>query len=312
MVTEVPTAPAAGLRPVILGTIPKIRVLLLTPETTTLTPTLLYGSSPLGTTATILVSLQLVTVAEMEPMLRELVPWVAPKPVPVMVTELPAGPEVGLSAETSGPTVTVKGIPLLACPPTVTTTLPVVAPAGTGTTMLVALQLEGVAAVPLKVTLLAPWEAPKFEPEIVTGSPTTPLFGLTLEIVGKTLGVTEKLTPLLSTPPTRTTTLPLVAPNGTGATMLVSDQLVGGLTDPLKATKLEPCVELKPVPAIVTEAPTCPDEGVKVDMCGLGGVTVKATPLLGAPPTVTTTLPVVAEAGTTVTMEVSLQLVALA
>jgi hypothetical protein len=44
---------------------------------------------------------------------------------------------------------TVKLTPLLATPPTVTTTLPVVAPDGTGATMLVALQLVGVAAVPL-------------------------------------------------------------------------------------------------------------------------------------------------------------------
>jgi hypothetical protein len=39
---------------------------------------------------------------------------------------------------------------------TVTKTGPVVALAGTGTAMLVALQLEGVAAVPLKVTVLVP------------------------------------------------------------------------------------------------------------------------------------------------------------
>jgi hypothetical protein len=45
---------------------------------------------------------------------------------------------------------------LLATPPTVTTTLPVVAPAGTGTTMLLADQVVGVAAVPLKVTVLVP------------------------------------------------------------------------------------------------------------------------------------------------------------
>ena len=59
-------------------------------------------------------------------------------------------------------------------PPTVTTTLPVVAPAGTGATMLVALQLVGVAAVPLNVTVLVPCVAPKFVPVIVTEVPTTP------------------------------------------------------------------------------------------------------------------------------------------
>jgi len=67
-----------------------------------------------------------------------------------------------------GGTVTVNDTPLLARPPTVTTTLPVVAPVGTGTTMLVADQLVGVAAVPLNVTVLVPLVAPKPVPVIVT------------------------------------------------------------------------------------------------------------------------------------------------
>ena len=53
-------------------------------------------------------------------------------------------------------TLTLKATPLLACPPTATTTLPVVAPAGTGTVMLVALHAVGVPAVPLNVTVLVP------------------------------------------------------------------------------------------------------------------------------------------------------------
>jgi hypothetical protein len=64
----------------------------------------------------------------------------------------------------------VKTTPLLATPATVTTTLPVVAPAGTGITMLVALQLVGVAAVPLNVTVPVPCVAPKFVPVMVTGA----------------------------------------------------------------------------------------------------------------------------------------------
>ena len=68
--------------------------------------------------------------------------------------------------------VTVKLTPLLATPPTVTNTFPVVAPAGTGTTMLVALQLViGVDEVPLNVTVLVPCVAPKFVPVIVTDAP---------------------------------------------------------------------------------------------------------------------------------------------
>src|SRR5262245_66671367 len=79
---------------------------------------------------------------------------------------------------------TVNALPLLATPPTVTTTLPVVAPAGTGTAMLVADQLVGAAVVPLKVTVLVPCVAPKLVPVIVTDAPTAPLVGLRVVIVG--------------------------------------------------------------------------------------------------------------------------------
>ena len=71
-------------------------------------------------------------------------------------------------------TVTVKFTPLLATPPTVTATFPVVAPLGTGTVILVALQTVGVPAVPLNVTVLVPCVAPKFVPVIVTAVPTGP------------------------------------------------------------------------------------------------------------------------------------------
>ena len=66
---------------------------------------------------------------------------------------------------------TVKVIPLLATPPTFTTTFPVVAPAGTDVAMLVEVQLVVVAAVPLNVTVP---EDPKLVPVIVTGVPTGP------------------------------------------------------------------------------------------------------------------------------------------
>ena len=73
---------------------------------------------------------------------------------------------------------------MLGWPPIVTTTFPVVAPPGTGTTMLVADQLVGVAVVPLNVTALVPLVAPKFDPVIVTDVPTGPLDGATLVTLG--------------------------------------------------------------------------------------------------------------------------------
>ena len=70
---------------------------------------------------------------------------------------MPTTPDVGFRLVMLGAgVVTVKLTPLLATPPTVAITFPVVAPAGTGTTRLVALQLVGVAAVPLNDTVLVP------------------------------------------------------------------------------------------------------------------------------------------------------------
>src|SRR6266446_5549365 len=124
-------------------------------------------------------------------------------------------------------------------PTTVTTTLPVAAPTGTGAIILEALQLVGVVLTPLKVTVLVPWEAPKFAPAIVTEAPIGPADGLRLVTLGGG-GVTLKLMPLLAWPPTVTTTLPVVAPAGTGTTMLVGLQLVGSALVPLNETLLAP------------------------------------------------------------------------
>jgi len=74
-----------------------------------------------------------------------LVPCVDPKFVPVIVTGVPTEPEVGFKLVIEG--VTVKFTLLLAKPPTVTTTFPLVAPLGTVTAMLVALQLVTAAGV---------------------------------------------------------------------------------------------------------------------------------------------------------------------
>jgi hypothetical protein len=204
--------------------------------------------------------------------------------------------------------VTVKLEPLLAWPPTVTTTLPVTAPAGTGTTMLVPLQLVAAACTPPKVIVLVPCVVPKFAPEIVTAVPITPEFGLKLVMLGPGL-VTVKLEPLLAWPPTVTTTLPVTAPVGTDVTMLVPFQLVGMACTPPKVTVLVPCVVPKFAPVIVTAVPITPELGLKFVMLGAGTVTVKLDPLLAWPPTVTTTLPVTAPVGTDVTMLVPLQLV---
>jgi hypothetical protein len=76
--------------------------------------------------------------------------------VPAIVTEAPTAPDVGVKLVMLGVGRTVKLWPLLLTPLAKTTTFPVVAPDGTGTLILVALQLVGVPAVPLNLTVLLP------------------------------------------------------------------------------------------------------------------------------------------------------------
>src|SRR5436853_2308061 len=164
---------------------------------------------------------------------------------------------------------TVKFTPLLAIPPTVTTTLPVVAPLGTDATMLVALQLVVLAVVPLKVTVPV---VPKLVPVMVTAVPTGPDVGFRL-VMACAAHFTSKVTPLLAIPPTVTTTLPEVAPPGTDATMLVALQLVVVAVVPLKVTVS--VVVPKLVPVMVTPVPTGPVVGFRLVMAGADEVTVK-------------------------------------
>jgi hypothetical protein len=308
IVTEVPASPNAGDSPKMPGTWTTVNVtpLLAAPATVTTT---LPDVAPVGTCAMMLVALQLNACAGAPLSITVLVPWVAPKFAPVIVIALPTGPDVGDMLLMLGEPVTVKFTPLLGTLETVTTTDPEVAPVGTGATILVALQLVGVAAVPLKVTLLVPWVDPKFVPVIVTEVPAVPEVGDRPVMLGA--ATTVKLTLLLGAPETVTTTFPVVAPFGTGVTIFVDVQLVGTAGIPLNVTVLVPWVDPKFVPVIVTDVPTEPDVGERLVILG-ADTTVKISPLLAIPETVTTTFPVVAPEGTHATMLVALQLVGVA
>ena len=78
--------------------------------------------------------------------------------------------------------MTVNGSALLN-PPDDNQTLPVVAPAGTGTAMVVEDHVAGVARVP-KVTVLSPCAAPRLVPMRVTEVPVDPLASERLVSVG--------------------------------------------------------------------------------------------------------------------------------
>jgi len=113
------------------------------PGTVTTTDAAPKGT-PAGTGAVILVSLHVAGVAAMPAKVTLLLPRVAPKLVPLIVTTVPIGPAVGARLVITG--VTVNCTLLLAWPPTVTTTGPEVAPDGTTAVMLVLLHCAGVAA----------------------------------------------------------------------------------------------------------------------------------------------------------------------
>jgi hypothetical protein len=107
------------------------------------------------------VAVQLLGVANTPLKVTVLEPWAAPKFTPEMVTEVPTGPDVGDKELTMGAVSTVKGNALDIRPETVTMTLPVEVPLGTGTMIRVSLQELGLASTPLKVIVLVPCVAPK-------------------------------------------------------------------------------------------------------------------------------------------------------
>jgi hypothetical protein len=123
---------------------------------------------------------------------------VAPvRPVPVIVTTVPAGPLAGVKLEIAGGGITVKIDALVAVPATVVTVIvPTPAPAGAVAVIWVSLvTVNVVAATPLKATAEAP---DKLVPEIVTTVPAGPFAGVKLEITGG--GITVKLPALVVVP----------------------------------------------------------------------------------------------------------------
>ncbi len=296
IVTDVPTGPEVGERLVMfgVGSTVKFTPFVFTPLAFTTTFPVV---APVGTVTAMLVALHVPTVAVVPLKLTVPVPWVEPKFDPVIVTGAPTAPDVTDRLAMLGVGRTVKFTPFVFTPLAFTTTFPVVAPVGTVTAMLAALHVPTVAVVPLKLTVPVPWVEPKFDPVIVTAAPTAP--DVTDRLVMLGVGSTVKFTPLLAWLDTVTTTFPVVAPLGTVAVMLDAPHAVTAADVPLNLTVLLPCEDPNVVPEIVTDAPTAPDVGVRLPMCG---VTVKLFPLLATPETVTTTFPVVAALGTVTLM----------
>ena len=115
--------------------------------------------------------------------------WLAPKPEPLINKVPPTGPLGGSKAVITG-LIIVNNEPAVTGLDTefaVTVTGPVPFGAELGTTAIICelLQLVTDAAdAPLKLTMLVPWVAPKFDPVMVTEAPRVPTIGDTLETNG--------------------------------------------------------------------------------------------------------------------------------
>jgi hypothetical protein len=268
MLTAAPTAPEVGLKLLMLGAAVTVNVapLLPTPPAAvTTTDTLPFPID--GTTAVMLPALQFETVAAVVPNVTLPLPCDEPKFEPAMTIDDPTAPVLGVRLLMLGAAVTVNVAPLLPMPPaavTTTDTLPFPID-GTTAVMLPALQFETVAVVVPNVTLPLPCDEPKFEPAMTMDDPTAPLLGVRLVMLGA--GVTVNKTPLLATPFTVTTTLPVVVP-GTVAVILVELKLVIVAVMPLKVTFAFDWLVPKLVPAITTDDPTAPLFGVRLVIVG--------------------------------------------
>jgi len=212
--------------------------------------------APLGTAAVIWVALITENVAAAPLNATAVAPV---RFVPLIVTAVPTGPDVGEKLVTVGATVTVKLVADVAVPPGVVTEIgPVAAPAGTVAVIWVALITENVAALPLNATAVAPV---RFVPLIVTAVPIGPDVGEKLVTVGALVAAVTVKTPIDVAVPFGVVTdiLPVAAALGTVAVIWVALLPVNSdAAEPLNATAVAP---VRLVPVMTTEVPTGPEAG---------------------------------------------------
>jgi hypothetical protein len=217
IVTVVPTAPLVGENELTFGTAVEVTVKF--PELRSVplgvVTEIFPFVAPAGTVAVIRVSFTTEKLAETPLNLTDVAPV---NRVPLIVTDVPTGPLVGLKLVMLGAwplEVTVKVPELCTVPFGVVTEIgPVVAPEGTVAVICVPAAFTlNPADAPLNLTADASW---RFVPLIVTDVPTGPLVGLKLLMVGP--DVTMKLLPVCAVPSGVVTEIgPVVAPDGTVA-----------------------------------------------------------------------------------------------
>ena len=302
MVTVAPSAPLAGVNPVKVGVGATAKLFVLKIVMPFSVKEILPVVAPIGTVVVILVAVEAVTVAATPLKVKMLSTGMALKFEPLRMTVAPTAPLPGLKPAIDGVGETLKLDPVvIVIPFTVTDIGPEVAPDGTLVAILDVVEVVTEANVPLNDTM---GMVMKFVPVIVTAVPTAPLVGLKPMTVGE--DNTVKLVALeMVTPLTVIEILPVVAPAGTLAVMLLAVDAVMVADVLLNFTTLFAGVVLKFVPEIMTVALTAPLDGLNPVMVGVAS-TVKLVALKRVTPlTVTEILPVVAPTGTVVVMLVA-------
>jgi hypothetical protein len=172
-VTEVPTGPEAGEKPLIEGGWITVKLPALVAVPPGASTEIGAVPAPAGTVAVICSSVTIVKSPVPTLVVPNLTAVVPVKPVPSIVTEVPTRPESGEKPVIDGGGMTVKVPELVAVPPGVTTEIcPELAPSGTVAVIWASVTTVNPAtSVPFSVTAPAPV---KPEPSIVTTVPTPP------------------------------------------------------------------------------------------------------------------------------------------
>jgi hypothetical protein len=292
MTTVCPTRPLVGENDVTVEPGVTVKSVALAAEPAVFVTVIRPVVAPAGTVAVILVEELTVKVAETLLKRTAVTPV---KFVPLMVTLVWGGPEVGVNDVMDGAEVTTKSVALVPVPtPFVTVILPVVAAFGTVAVIWVSELTVNAALTPSNLTVIVPV---KSSPEMTTVLPTGPLVGLNDAIVGEHC-VTVKFVELVPVPTAFVTEMgPVVAPTGTTAVIRVEELTLKDVAaKPLNLTAVAP---VKLVPVRVTVVPTQPLVGVNEVIDGAPAVTLKLLELVAVPCGVWTEIaPVEAPAGT--------------
>jgi hypothetical protein len=259
IVTDVPVAPLAGVKEVIVGGGINVKPAIdaIPPGVATLT----LPDAPVPTTAVMLVDeLTVNDDATTPPKFTTVTP--AKKLVPVIVTAVPVPPLAGVKEVNVGGGKNANVKPAnVAVPPGVVTPILPVAPVPTRAVMLVdELTVNEEAATPPKLTAVAPV---KLVPTIVIDVPVAPLVGVKEVIVGA--GINVK--PAIVTVPSVVVRLTLPdAPVATIAVILVDELIIND--EAAIPPKLIAVAPVKLVPVIVIDVPAPPLAGVNEIIVG--------------------------------------------